>query len=393
MALALKRESEIVPQYSLTGDLISFLRCGLQYRSSNGSSLPPSRPVQLWFGEFIHGVMELAYRIWGGTASTLSFPWPANPTPYHGQPPPGRAAHDIGTIGDTVESTLRAVGKNPRSAAARDSAYVRAHMAVNEFGPHLFPLIASAEEKVIGTRRIPPQPVGSPLRARAELYELHGVIDVLTNIQLTNALDANIIKAAIQNASPEHSGQFEVIVDYKGSRRPATNQPHWDQADWQIQTYAWLRMQVANSLPVVAGVVLYINELAPSAEDLAKLQHEVRQGNTDVVPVNGTPDYYLLNAWQPGYAIPALSLQFRLDRAMRVIPVNQLSQDVATQQFDNVVLAIETCANAEAQAGAIIVHWSPCGDPDTCVACDFRHFCPDPAPHTGQHVVTAPTAP
>src|SRR5438874_2946669 len=102
MALERRREPEIVPQYSLTGDLLSFLRCGLQYRYHSGSSLPPSRPVQLWFGEFIHGVLENAYRIW--QASSPPFPWPSNPTPYPPIPMPSRVQHDIGVIGDVVEA-------------------------------------------------------------------------------------------------------------------------------------------------------------------------------------------------------------------------------------------------------------------------------------------------
>ena len=117
MVLSRKSEKEIVPQYSLTGDLLSFLRCGLQYRYQNGSSLPPSRPVQLWFGEFIHGVMESAFRIWGTTTPQPAFPSPCNPTPPHQQPLAGRLPHDIGTIGDTVEAALRAQGKTDEAAA------------------------------------------------------------------------------------------------------------------------------------------------------------------------------------------------------------------------------------------------------------------------------------
>lgn len=386
MVLDNRREPEIIPQYSLTGDIISYLRCGLQYRYYSGSSLPPSRPVQQWFGEFIHGVMESAYRI--SRSLMPPFPWPCNPTPYRTPAPAGRLQHDIGAIGDTVEATLRAQGKIPRSAATRDSAYRRALSAVNELGPHLFPLIACAEEKVIGTRILP-----SAGAARASRYELHGVIDVLTDVELNGAASTNVIRQAIQGACPGMTGRFEVVVDYKGSRRPGTSQPYWEQGEWQVQTYAWLRTRQPHSLPVAAGVLLYINELAPGTEDLVDLKAEIGSGRTDVIPVRGSRDAYMLSTWRPGNAIPDFSLEYRLARAIRVIPVNATSQAAAVSHFDNVVIGIERCVEAEAAAGTIINNWNPCGDEATCAACDFRYFCPNPAPRTGAHVISSPEAP
>lgn len=390
MALQRRRINQVIPDYSLTGDLLSFLRCGLQYRYHNGSALPPSRPVQLWFGEFIHGIMEGAFRIWRDTTPKLTFPWPMTITPYSATADPSRARHDIGVIGDTVEATLRAQGKIPRSSAVRESAYRRAEKAVNELGPDLFPLIAAAEEMVIGTRTIPPMHGGN---ARASLYELHGIIDVVTDMELSGVSPLNGFRRAIEEAIPGLAGRFEVIVDYKGASRPSTNHAYWAQGGWQVQTYAWLRTQQAQSLPVVAGILVYINELAPTSEDLNALRQQMAQGNTDVSPQRGSPDYYKLNAWRPGAAIPDFSFEFRFSRAIRVIPVNGVSQTAATDEFDRVVQDIERCVEDEAVNGNIIGRWPARGDEETCVACDFRHFCPSPYPRSGAHQITAPHAP
>lgn len=377
MKLERKSENLTIPSYSMTGDLISFLRCGLQYRYHNKSSLPPSRPVQLWFGEFIHGVMENAYRIW--KSDSPPFPWPANPTPYREEPPEDRTFYDIGTIGDTVENTLRVGGKNPRSRDARAFAYRRAERAVNELGQHLFPLIESAEEKVIGTRDIPTSTeLSDTLRARQ--YELHGIIDVLTNVTITEGSNTNIIRQAIQRENPDLTGNCEVIVDYKGTNRPPTNHDYWYQGYWQVQTYAWLRTRQQNSLPVVAGVLLYINELAPSARELVELKKAIRNEQTDIVPKRGSHNDSLLNMWQQGSAIPDFSLDYRLARAIRVIPVTKKSSEEAAKRFDGVVLDIEKCVSNEAAVGNILNQWVASGDEETCDACDFRYFCPSPAP-------------
>lgn len=373
-----RKDPELVPSYSLTGDLLSFMRCGLQYRYQNGSALPPSRPVQMWFGEFIHGVMETAYRMW--LSSAPAFPWPCTPTPFRGQAPQNRLAHDVGAIGDLVEITLAAAGKSPRSRDLRESAYARAEASVNEIGPALFPLIRSAEERVIGTRPLV-VPQGQP--ARAQMYELHGVMDVLSAVNVM-AGGNNVICDAVRTAIPDLVNGSEIIVDYKGTPRPPT-QPapsesdYWSQGDWQLQMYAWLRAQQPGAAPVAAGVLLYVNELVPTRSTLEALQREIAQGRTDVRPLSGSQDDYLLRTWRPGAALPAFSLPFRMSRVIRVVPITPASTAAALQRFDSIVVDIERCVSREAQNGTIIAQWPACGDAGTCVACDFRHFCPSPA--------------
>ena len=106
-----------VPKYSLTGDVLSFQRCGLQYRYYNRSSLPPSRPVQLWTGEFVHGMLEEMYLYWEQNQNP--FPWPCNQTPWpETTRPTNRLDYDLGVLGDQVETRLRASGKTPRNIKA-----------------------------------------------------------------------------------------------------------------------------------------------------------------------------------------------------------------------------------------------------------------------------------
>ncbi|NJK30913.1 MAG: hypothetical protein HC927_00115 [Deltaproteobacteria bacterium] len=326
----------------------------------------------MWFGEFIHGVMEGAYRLW--KESCPPFPWPCEMTEFLKEPPPGRAEHDIGSIGDLVEVTLSAAGKSARSGVLRNSAYRRAKLAVNEIGPALFPLIESAEERVIGTRTIQ-MPQG--VQTRSNMYELHGVMDVLSSMSMKQA-DESVLRSAILKCIDTDEEQTDVIVDYKGSRRPAVGDEYWKHGDWQLQTYAWLRAKQPGARRVSAGVLLYINELDPGSDDLVKLKTEIKQGRTDVMPESGSRDDYLLRTWTRGAAVPELSREFRLARMIRVIKITPDSMAEATQAFDRVVMNIEQAVAQEATTGRISGNWTPCGDEGTCAACDFRHFCPSP---------------
>lgn len=378
MELPIKRPDRIVPDYSLTGDVLSFSRCQRSYRYYNGSALPPSRPVQMWYGEFIHGMMERTFRLWQDRRG-LPFPMPCtmpDEGERPGEPPDGLDPFDLRTIGWPIEQALAHQGKFARSRDARISAYERAEAAINQLGPHLFPLVDVAERKVIGTRQLPPG--GDAAVERASRYVLEGIIDVLSHALLDGEPAGNAVKAAILEVQPELQGEYEVIIDYKGARRPPVDRgprSEWQLGEWQVQTYAWLRSQQADARPVAAGVLVYVSELAPGGKELSNLRREMRAGRTDIVPANGTPDYYQISAWEPGHQA-LLSPEFRLRRAIRVVPVTPASMADATAAIDRVVRAIEDRVATESSCNNIRQAWpADSNDEDSCAACDFRASC------------------
>lgn len=286
MPLSVRPRPYIIPEYSLTGDLLSYLACGLQYRYQNKGSLPPSTPVQLWFGEFIHGVLEEAYREWQQSPQMRRFPWNWN--------------SEIRNIELQIHRRLSARGLNPppRLFCRYDSspsntkglcpdinhphkllASKRTEAAINTWGQHLFPLIDEAEVRLKGIRDMPNyQP-----RSRSNYYGITGIIDVISSINLISAPSGNLILHYIHQNSQLRdvinnltSPEYEIIIDYKGMRRPP--QPSqldnsWNYHEWQILTYAGLRSQQPHSKPIVAGILFYLNELVPSGIDLRKLKN------------------------------------------------------------------------------------------------------------------------
>lgn len=383
MEIPVKRPERLVPEYSLTGDLLAFSQCARQYRYYNGSSLPPSRPVQMWYGEFIHGVLESAFRLWSEQPALQEFPWPLTPIADDErprEPAAALAANDIRVIGWPVEAALAQQGKQARSRRARRAAYRRAQAAINMLGPHLFPLIEGAEQRVVGTRFIPR--VDTMPEPRSERYGLQGVIDVLTHVRLAEASDGNIVREAVAAACPDLRGPFEVIVDYKGAQRPQIGSTYWRLGEWQVRTYGWLRGQQHGALPVAAGILIYVNELAPGQAELAEIKKAMRgraeEGGSDITPVRGSRDYYLMEAWEPGRYV-TLSPEFRLRRAIRVVPMHAGLIDEATSAFDMMVSEIEMRVMEEARTGSIQQAWEPnCDREGTCAACDFRYSCSRP---------------
>lgn len=359
-----------LPSYSLTADLLGFLRCGLQYRYTRLGRLTPSRPVQMWFGQFVHGVLEEAFRRYSTAREAgrdETPPWPAG---------------TLEEIRDLVKSRLAAEGLHAWDEDLERLGDQRADAAVNELGAALFPLIHRAEVRLTGSRALPA--IASALQFReADRYEIVGVVDVISHVELQDKqLQDNglvkLLKAELGSALPS---EFELIIDYKGMRRPpirgASARPTlWDIYGWQLQTYAHLRRAQEDHLPIAAGLILYLNELVPTKTDIDALRREIANNHTDVMPSLGSDAERELGSWaKTGDPLP---LDFRLARAVRIVPVSDATIQQSLAEFDAVVTRIETCRGRELQGGKIIASWEKnATDEATCVACDSRTFCPE----------------
>lgn len=388
MKLSSRSKAYMIPEYSLTGDLLSFLTCNLQYRYQNKGTLPPSKPVQLWFGEFIHGVMQEAYLQWD--LKNTAFPWDWKT--------------DIRPIEDMIDLKLQVRGLYPQEEHFftinhpdinmtiddlnehdhKKLASARAEKAINTWGPHLFPLIDSAELLIKGIRDMPDY---NEKTSRSNYYGITGVVDVLSSLKINSNLDNKILEFLKRDEefqkiiSSLDDEEYEIIIDYKGMKRPACEhellEDHtWDNHKNQILTYSWLREKQEDSKKVVAGIIFYLNELVPSKEDLISIQQDIHNNLTDVPKKDEyKKDVKLIENWDEDQKVPELSEKFKIDRSIRIIPIKQEEIDESLKEFDKVVNDIENSLIKEMKGCKIQDAWKAEGDERTCNACDFKTFC------------------
>jgi hypothetical protein len=211
-----------------------------------------------------------------------------------------------------------------------------------------------------------------------------GVVDVVTHLELSDpTLKWNfLVQQLLAGLGSGLPPTFEIIVDYKGMRRPPVPKPGsqaglWDQYGWQVQTYGELRRVQSDALPVAAGVLLYVNELHPTRGDLETLKREIKTGATDVCPLPGSPADVALKTWKTRDPnLPHLPFEFRLARALRIVPITPASTAQALKSFDKVVKDIETCRGKEFHGSPVRQAWTMnASEEDSCTVCDSRTFC------------------
>ena len=72
---------------------------------------------------------------------------------------------------------------------------------------------------------------------------------------------------------------------------------------------------------------------------------------------------------------PALRDEFKIDRSIRIISVDESEKNDALLKFDSVVANIEESLIREMQGCKIQEAWKADSDERNCSACDFRTFC------------------
>ena len=185
-----------------------------------------------------------------------------------------------------------------------------------------------------------------------------GVIDIVTQIELFSpkARGNKLIELVVEDLPNDPPEEFEVIVDYKGMKRPedaGVDKKMLQIYDWQVYTYAHLRSTLKTK-PIIAGVLIYLNELVPTKTDPYDLRRAVKEKLKGIiVPEPGSEDEETLLKWkgankdeQP----PILSIDFRLTRTIRVVPIDDTSKKQSLKAFDNTVGRIEQCIAKESRS-------------------------------------------
>jgi len=384
MTLTIKGKPYIIPEYSLTGDLLSYLTCGLQYRFNNRGALPPSKPVQLWFGEFIHAVMEESYVAWKEGKREFPWDWLKDIRPIEleickrmegkGIRPDRRLFCKFEASEDGVNSCPDADHPHKLLVSRRVEA------AINTWGPYLFPLIEEAEIKLKHIRHMPHYVKDV---SRSNYYSINGVIDVISSVNLETETkynqiirylnDSMIVNEKIEELSTK---EYEIIIDYKGMRRPHPTSQTWKYHEWQIQTYTWLRSKIPGSKPVVAGIIFYLNELEPSRNDALILKKELEKEKIDLNTLT-SDDIKNISKWNSSMGGLQISDLAKEQRSIRIIPILDKSIDYSLTMFDDVIYDIENSILNETSSDNILECWKRTPEPNTCTACDFKSFCPD----------------
>lgn len=402
IALGVRDRAYEVPSYSLTGDVLGYLRCGRQYRYTRIGRMPSSNPAQLWFGHFIHGCMDEGVRRYK-VAVQAGKPHSAALTDV-----------DPDAIIRFVEERLLNDGLAAWEPWLKLLGYARARVALLELGPHLFPLVSLSEVRLTGARGLKPLPAGKVFR-RADRYEMRGVVDVITDIEMRRHHENPIVDLVGRKVGALPT-EFELIIDYKGSRRHASGSAGaggyptlWDQYAWQVLTYAELRRRQVGSKPVAAGVLIYVNELLPLDSDLLELDRELGgKGSTGrgVVSTDEAVARTLIKEWRiaareasdaaaaeqealvkagdraadlkASVKLTASKVPWdvRLRRALRIVPNDTPARDGSLVTFDGIVYDIECCRGSEFHGAGILTSWptNPV-DHSTCAACDSRTWC------------------
>ncbi len=337
---------KVIPSYSLTGDLLNYVRCPYQYRLFTRTGVRESHPAQRWYGQFLHRGMRLAYENWHNEAI---------PTESYGWHSDEEEDGVFSLLVAQVVRTLRAEGLF-RPGNMGNIPERRLLRCIRLLGQHLFPLIKRSEVRLSAIRSSSSETVG--------LYQVTGVVDVLAVAKFgepgQNTL-VDLILDRLDGEGIEVGTSGEIIVDYKGISRERLDTDAREAALNQVVTYGWLRNREADSDVVCAGVLCMVDDLLlPDGDD-----------------ANVTPC---------GEEARRL-----LDESIEVVPVSGEIIGKGTRYFDTTVERIEKALAVESDSSLPEV-WEPRPYRRTCVACDARWHCP--ASDIGENVDKArPFAP
>lgn len=341
MQLSICRSGDASVSFNLYDDLAAFAHCRLKKRPAVYSQTTQSRLS----GIFLDFAWREAIRHYSFEQQNGR----SNPPPWSDAATKTLLRRSIGRL-----MTGRILPPHSRPAAIE---FAETKAVINEFGAAFFPLIQQTGVSVKGARLIPEYKFPSAWRSvAANWYEIVADTDIITQKQLDNPNPESeelrsVICAALPRKLPR---QFEIVIIYKGQRRPlsenaAAGDLHsdWNIDQWCIHSLAHLRHHQAQTPPVIAGMVIYLNELCPTFDALATFADEMEQRSTDIVPPKSSLMEKGLRGWNKIPTVlryranrPQLPFAFRLNRAIRLFKITPQTIKKALKTVDNIVIRL-----------------------------------------------------
>lgn len=382
--ISVRSKSHIIPKYSPT-DIQAFRKCPLQYRFYNIGNLPQSDPVQLWFGEFIHNVMEKSYLIWKDNPDQNKFPWSFEKV----QKISIKVSKELllRNIKPNFKNFCWCYGENIKKNC-RDNNHHKlaneiAFSAVNKWGKYLFPLMSDNEFKFQYSRKI--QVCDTD---RSGYYSIVGITDAIDSIKIQKSNEDNKLiqylkETLLIDGITKNNSEFNIIIEYKGTSRPKeennSDDSLWKQNERQVMTYMWLHDQKFKKVgkKAICGIILYLNELCPTNETVKELlttedvlRNRFHATENDIKSLKKEKRDLSDNS--------SLSENFLLRRTMHIVPYDEEAIENSLKDFDNTVRDIETCKhNEKINPENVVSCWGynkDCDEP-TRTACDLKGIC------------------
>ncbi len=233
-----------------------------------------------------------------------------------------------------------------------------AKAVINEFGAVFFPLIRESGISVKSARLIPKYKFPSAWRSEpTNACEIMAETDIISHDRLnasrptTKALQ-RVIRAVMPFNAPT---PFEIVVVYKGRRRPPflgadalDVDTQWNIDKCCLHYLAHLRHQQNPTVPVIGGMIVYLNELCPTLEALSRFFVEVQYGATDIIPLQGGDLERGFKGWanlpknvRARANVPQMPLVFRLNRAVRLFHITPKTMKQAMKMMDELVIGFK----------------------------------------------------
>ncbi|MBD2682651.1 MULTISPECIES: PD-(D/E)XK nuclease family protein [Nostoc] len=245
ISIPASKKTIIKRRYSVTQDVVSFRRCGLQYAAFNVHKYAPAQQTQTYFGTVIHQVLDRCHAHFHGIVE----PSTKGSIPDNGLILKEEEIHNYFYEVQEAQKDKKTVplppseiikyflqvenGLNSKGILAiRSNTRVQAVKILQYFnaleGAVLYPRVRDTEHR---------------LQADQIGHILHGVVDLLVD-----SIDENVDPANCE------------MWDYKGSSRVGLNPKDLETYEFQMRVYAYLYQRKYGVLPKKA-VLYFLNEL------------------------------------------------------------------------------------------------------------------------------------